>query len=81
MTKINWAKACLIEDISSPDTNALRSYIPFIRTVSDLKRIPYEKNEAEYESLSEELASRSDLHPLYREAIKSGSSEQEPIVG
>jgi len=79
-TKINWAKVYLIEDISSLDTTVLRSYIPFTRTVSDLKQTPFEDCEAEYESLSEELASRPDLHPLYREAIRLGIANRKRLL-
>ncbi len=79
-TKINWAKAYLVDDISRLDTSTLRAYIPFARTVSYLKRIPFEDSEAEYGALSEELASRTDLHPFYREAIRLGIETRKRLL-
>lgn len=79
-TKINWAKAYLVEDISSLDTAALRAYIPFARTVSDLKQTPFEESEAEYEAFSEELETRADLNPLYREAIRLGIESRKRLL-
>ncbi len=77
--KTAWAKAYLVDDISSLDTATLRAYIPFARTVSDLNRIPSEDSEAECEALAEELASRADLHPLYREAIRLESETRKQL--
>lgn len=80
ISKLKWAEAYLVEDVSNLDTHALKAYIPFARSVSMLKQIPFEDSEAEYEAFSEELASRTDLHPLYREAIRLGIETRKRLL-
>ncbi len=79
-TKLNWAKAYMVEDTSVLTTAALKAYIPFAMSVADLRRIPFEAREAGYEALCEELAARADLHPMYRESIRLMTANRERLL-
>jgi len=70
----------LFDDIHSLDTPALRAYIPFARAVANLRRIPFDESEEEYEILFRELGSRPDIHSIYREAIRVGFENRELLL-
>lgn len=70
----------MVDDISRLDTAVLMAYIPFARTVSNLKRISLKDSEAEYETLAAELGSRMDLHPLHRQAIRLGIATRKHLL-
>lgn len=68
--KTLWAKSHMVKDLTSLDTPTLLAYIPFERTLVYQELHPMESIEASYERLWSELATRPDLHPLYRKAIE-----------
>lgn len=68
--KRKWTETYRVTDLTRLDTPTLRVYIPFAITASRLGYLPANDRQSDYNTLLAELVSRTDLHPLYREALK-----------
>lgn len=68
-TKLKWADAYRIEDVTALDTKTLKEYMNFSKVHSLLKGQHAEETDAGRQLIAE-LSTRPDLHPLYRHALR-----------